>query len=269
MNANAQLRALCWRIFKKIRRFDEAHRKFSEGFNFSYSPEKSWKASTNILILTIQPKGDGLLCGPQAPWPDTNDFFSHLEDSLFQERLLAIPAEIARHKKVPVTEPYWKDKGLETFVDSGTVLASFIPFRTRAEVRDRAWREERLAFARAQCWAPLLQAWQPRLIIAAGRIPYTGIRAIFEHMSWDIFKEPIPVDVSPEGSRPALYQKKFHICRCETSSRKTIYLLGMPNPKAQGPTVYPRKTNPFPPGGAPIQKFLRAALSAYPLLTDH
>lgn len=267
MDANDELRALCWQVFKKIQRFDAAHRRFSEGFTFSYSPEESWKTSTDILLLTIQPKGEGHLSIPGAPWPATNDFFTPLRDKTFQERLLAVPAELARGRKRPVTEPLWRDRGLATFVDSSMVIASFIPFRTRPEARDRDWREERLAFAQ-QCWARILRAWQPRLILAAGRVPSTGIRAIFEHMSWDIFREPVPDGPAPEDKLPALYKKKFHIWRCETSSRKTIFLLGMPNPSAQGPTVYPRKANPFPPGEAPVQKFLRAALSAYPLLSD-
>ncbi|MDE6733911.1 MAG: hypothetical protein K2J64_00400 [Desulfovibrio sp.] len=269
MNADAQLRELCWQVFRKIQRFDADHRKFSEGFNFSYSPEKSWKITTDILLLTIQPKGHGQISIPAAPWPATNDFFTPLKDKTFQERLLTIPAELARSRKRPVTAPLWRDRGLETFVDSSMVIASFIPFRTRPEVKDRDWREDRLAFAQAQCWARILRDWQPRLILAAGRVPYVGIRGIFEHMSWDIFREPVPDGPAPEDHLPALYKKKFHICRCETSSRKTIYLLGMPNPSAQGPTVYPRKADPFPPGEAPVQKFLRAALGAYPLLTEH
>lgn len=267
MNANDQLRALCWQIFKKIQRFDEAHRKFCEGFNFSYSPEESWKTSTDILLLTIRPRGEGQLSIPDAPWPATNDFFAPLKDKTFQERLLTIPAELARSRECHVTEPLWRDRGLATFVDSSMVIASFIPFRTRPEVKDRDWREEGLTFAQTQCWARILRDWQPRLILAAGRVPYAGIRAIFEHMSWDIFREPVPDGPAPEDHLPPLYKKKFHICRCETSSRRTIYLVGMPNPSAQGPTVYPRKTNPFPPGEAPVQKFLRAALNAYPLLT--
>lgn len=268
MNANDQLRALCWQIFKKIQRFDAAHRKFCEGFNFSYSPKESWKTSTDILLLTIRPRGEGQLSIPDAPWPATNDFFTPLKDKTFQERLLTIPAEIARNKKVPVAEPYWNDKGLETFVDRNMVLASFIPFRTRPNIKDKDWEEEMLHFAQVSCWARILRDWQPRLILAAGRVPYAGIRAIFEHMSWDIFREPVPDGPAPADILPPLYKSKFRILRCVTSSRKTIYLVGMPNPSAQGPTVYPRKTNPFPPGEAPVQKFLRAALNAYPLLTN-
>lgn len=267
MNESEKLLWCCRKIFADIKKFDEKHRAVCEGFNFSYSPEESWKNSTNILLLTIKPKGDGALAIPASPWPLKNDFFTPLRDAAFQERLLTIPAEIARNKKVPVAEPYWNDNGLETFVDRNMVLASFIPFRTRPRQKDKDWEKEMLHFAQVRCWARILQVWQPRLILAAGRVPYTGIRAIFEHMSWDIFKEPVPDGPGPEDCLPAFNKKKFHICRCETSSRKTIYLLGMPNPSAQGPTVYPRKTNPYPPGEAPIQKFLRAALSAYPLLT--
>lgn len=269
MKDSEKLLSLCWNIFEDIKKFDERHRTMCEGFNFSYSPEESWKTSTNILLLTIRPKGDGTPAVPPSPWPLTNDFFTPLKDQVFQERLLTIPAEIARNKNVPVAEPCWNDKGLEAFVDRNMVLASFIPFRTRPEIQDKDWEEEMLHYARAHCWARILRVWQPRLILAAGRVPYTGIRDIFEHMSWDIFQEPVPDGPGPEDRLPALYKKKFHICRCETSSRRTIYLLGMPNPRAQGPTVYPRKTNPFPPGEAPVQKFLRAALGACPLLTDH
>lgn len=201
MNANDTLKTLCWRIYRKIERFDEAHRRFSEGFNFSCSPEESWKTSTDILLLTIQPKGDGTLSIPTAPWPNTNEFFTPPRDATFRERPLAIPAELARSRKLHVSRPLWQDKEFEGFVDSRMVLASFIPFRTRPEVKNREWREVRLAFARTECWAPILRAWQPRLIIAAGRVPSTGVRAIFEHMSWDIFREPVPDGPVPRGRR--------------------------------------------------------------------
>lgn len=267
MNADTTLKTLCWQIFRKLQRFDEAHRAFSEGLDFSYSPEECWKTSTPILLLTIQPKAEGALCHPASPWPPANELFTPLRDKIFQERLLAIPAELARGSQLHLTRPLWQDKSLAAFVDSHMVMASFIPFRTRPEVKNRDWREERRDFARAECWAPILQAWQPRLILAAGRVPYTGVRAIFEHLSWDIFREPVPDGPAPGDCLPPLYKKKFHVCRCVTSSGKTIYLLGMPDPKAQGPTVYPRKADPFRPGEAPVQKFLRAALGAWPLLS--
>ena len=269
MNGTADLKQLCDTIFKEMDKFANEHRTVCEGFNFSYSPEDSWKISTNILLLTIKPKGEGNPCIPASPWPRKNDFFTHLWGASFQERLLTIPAEIARHKKVPVTEPYWRDKGLETFVDSNMVLASFIPFRTRPKTENKDWEKEMLEFAQTRYWARLLAVWQPHLIITAGRDPDKWVRQVLENMSWTVSPQPLPVASSPQDTLPDLYRGMFHISRCTHSSGKSIYVLGVPNPKAQGYTVYQRKKNPFPPNQTPIQKFLRAALSAYPLLTDH
>ena len=269
MNDSEKLIACCNDIFEEMKKFYESHQQSCTGFNFSYSPKKSWKGMPKVLLLTIQPSGDGKPYVPPSPWPLGNDFFKRLDCKTFQKRLLSIPAEIARYKEGHPFEPSWKNKDLETFVDNNMVLASFIPFRRNSK-NTRHWTKEEMAFAKERYWGRILELWQPEMIIAAGDTPADEIKDIFQKMSWTVTEKSIRDIMKFQLSRIIPFLDKFNLYICMGDKvMKPTYLLHVPNLAARGTTPFPRIIDPYPPNGAPIQIFLRSILEEYGLLSTN
>lgn len=275
MSPSEELLSRCWEIFGKMTEFYNNHRDSSTGFNFSYSPEQSWAAMPHMLLLTHHPwpqEDDELKPNPDSPWPARNAFFdsSHWNTKrlwTFAERILTIAAEIAAcevgiHYKASMEN----NTELEDFVNANMVLASFVPFRTKTPT------EEDIHFSKEQYWSPIVELWQPELIIAAGDYPFGHMEEVLKQSGWhirEITEEPtwkfgtrINKDVLRSNGT-----YKIHVCAKEPAGKK-IYVLSVPSPSANfGDKEHHESVNygyPDPtlyiPNKAPIQDFIGKAL---------
>lgn len=262
MTEPEKLIACCDDIFEKMKKFYESHQQSCTGFNFSYSPKKSWAAMPNILLLTYHPapQENEQPQIPSGPWPKNNTLFtpSLWPRKLFSERLLTIVAEIASCKEGREYKPSMDKVNLETFVNANVVVASFVPFRTKFPKQ-----QDLVKFSKEQYWCPIFQCWQPKLIIAVGDAPFTGIQETLKDMGWDVPQVPdIPVNTfsSDKLHGPCTKNYNYRACKCTSPNLHTMHLLGVVSPSAPGFCGYPRKSRPIPKEPAPIQEFLKMEL---------
>lgn len=261
MNEPGKLIARCEDIFEEMKKFYESHQQSCTGFNFSYSPKKSWEAMPNILLLTYHPapQEDDVLKPHQVLWPEKNDFFnpSVWKRRTFPEGILTITAEIASFKEGSDYKPTMENTKLENFVNSNMVIASFIPFRTPKPTQDLE------NFSKEQYWCPIFQYWQPKVIIAVGDEPFNGVQETLKNIEWNVPEaQKIPVDtfVSDKIHGPCTKNYYYRVCKCTSPNLHTMHLLGVVSPSAYGFCGYPRKSRPIPKGPAPIQEFLKMEL---------
>lgn len=76
----AELKNVCQEIFKEMGQKNTELGEKSYGFHFTYSPEKSWRSDTKVLILTLNPQSWNVqerrhkTIIPSSPWPESNDY---------------------------------------------------------------------------------------------------------------------------------------------------------------------------------------------------
>lgn len=259
-----ELKVLCQEIFQEMQRFAEVHKGETSGFNFSYSPEESWKPTTKILLLTLNPHAE-----PNeppyflnTPWPTKNAFLDEKNIFPIRDDILTILAEIAYCKTGQKIAASCKDKDLKNFVDNHVVLASYVPFRTggKGDITKEMWE-----FAKKEYWSRLLQIWQPELIITTGNDSFFGIRRILKKISGQTPKveEKKVSDFQQKDTLP-LCHGHYRICNTRYPSGKTTCLLGVPHPAAAfGLFGFPVRDGRFGPENAPIQRFLREELKNF------
>lgn len=253
------------------------HKEQCTGFIPSCSQRPSWDCMPRILVLTHYPhpfkneKRGKITC----LWPEDirnvhrNAVFvaENWESRLFHERLLLILAEIAN--LTPGTgktfTPSISDSGLETFVDSHMVVASFVPFRSTSN--DKAWIAERERFAKEQFWGPIFEKWRPEVIIALGNRPFYGmadlLQSRFSLSRLDAGLESASISHSPTADLHGPCKGSFRSWACPLRSGETMHLLGIPSPAAPGHYGYPGPTAAAS-ARAPVQDFLKERLE--PLL---
>ena len=265
MNDAKELISCCWDSFEEMKKFYQQHRESCTGFNFSYSPKKSWDAMPSVLLLTYHPaphKNESPANpqpAPPSPWPGDNELFKPdlWPNSLFPVRLLTMAAEIALRKEGIDYTASVDNEPLEKFVNHNMVVASFVPFRTTEP------NKEDIHFSKEQYWGKILQFWQPKVILAAGDKPFAFVQDVLKGLGFAVPQEQcISVNTFPSDAihGPCTRDYKYRVCRCTGQHRHTIHLLGVPSPSAPGFCGYPRRSRPFPKGPAPIQEFLKTEL---------
>lgn len=266
----AELRNVCEEIFKDMRKFDAEHREESWGFHFGYSTKDSWRADTRVLFLTLNPQARNMKTNknklkiPDSPWEKKNAFLDPDNPFGIKMDALLIFAEIARHMADKTIKVEYEDKKLREFVDTQMVLASYVPFRTNAKpvAKSPMW-----DFAKTCYWNKILKIWQPELIIAVGSDPFSGIKALYSEMGWEVRDTP-PEPISDYHPNGYESRGNFRSCLCsDASSGKQTLLLGVPHPaykKRCGKNcgyVDPEHPDLLPPEQAPVQFFLRKRLA--------
>ena len=137
MNGNtAELKNVCEKIFKEMAQKNRELGEKSYGFHFTYSPEKSWRPDTKVLILTLNPQSWNVqerrhkTVIPSSPWPKDHDYLDRENIFPAKNDILAILSELGRAWTGRELEASCEDEALRTFVDEHAVLASYVPFRT-------------------------------------------------------------------------------------------------------------------------------------------
>lgn len=271
MNEPEKLIACCEDIFEEMKKFYESHQQSCTGFNFSYSPKKSWEAMPNILLLTYHPapQEDDVLKPHQILWPEKeNDFFnpSVWQRRTFPEGILTIAAEIASCKEGIDYKASMDNTELKDFVDVNMVLASFVPFRTTT-----AGQQDLVKFSKEEYWGEIWQRWQPELIIAAGDSPFDYTGQVLKQLGWDgkvLTEAPTWKFGTRKDKHVPRSQGRYRIdFFTNTASGKKIYVLRVPSPSANWPTPDNPNTNYgypdsrlYAPNLAPVQDFIRKAL---------
>lgn len=273
---SAALKNVCEEIFKDMAQKNRELGEKSYGFHFTYSPEESWKPTTRILLLTINPQSWDAnerrhkTIIPLTVWPKDNDFLRPDNNFPINEDILLLLAELDRDKKVAGLElsiknnTLKKNKDFHAFVDSTTVLASYVPFRTHGSGQ-KDLPAEMKKFAKEKYWNKIFEVWQPELIITIGRLPFVGVRDIFKKM---IHQDPVPI---MKNGSDYLVENTQTKCRgvykscdytfppsAEHPSGKTVHLIGLPHPSMPfGWMGYPTKAVKE---SAPVLQYLREML---------
>lgn len=273
MNDSEKLMARCDDIFEEMKKFYESHQESCTGFNFSYSPRKSWKAMPDVLLLTHHPqphKGEAPQTDRDSPWPakEENDFFnsSVWKRRTLPERILTIAAEIASCKEGIDYKASMDNTELKDFVDVNMVLASFVPFRAT-----EAGQQDLVKFSKEEYWGEIWQIWQPELIIAAGGSPFKYTGEVLGQLGWDgkvLTEAPTWKFGTRKDKHVPHSQGSYRIDSfTNTASGKNIYVLSVPSPSANwGTDDNPNTNYGYPdarlyvPNLAPIQDFIRKAL---------
>ena len=269
----AELKKACEEAFKDMRQFDAEHRDKSWGFHFTYSPEKSWRDDTKVLLLTINPQSwdmetnSNKLFIPNSIWPDNNDFFAP-PDFKIRKPILTLLREIAIHKKimgVKGAEQLEKNIILNSFVDENVVIASFVPFRTPSST-SRYLPNSMKQFSEEKYWNKILQIWRPNLIITIGGIPFDGIQNIFEKtLNQRPEPEEKPGSDYPLENTKTICSGVYKSCdyafppSAEHPAGNTVHLVGLPHPsKKFGWMGFPTKTLK---DSAPVLQYIREKLA--------
>lgn len=267
----AELKKVCEEIFKDMEQKNTELGEKSYGFHFTYSPEKSWRSNTRVLLLTLNPQSWDVrerrhkTIVPSSPWPKDNDYLDRENIFLVKNDILTILAAIGRSWTGRELKASCEDAELKKFVDGNVVLASYVPFRTPSGSPKDLPREMK-RFAKEQYWNRILPVWQPELVIATGRFPFDGIHSILEKASGQkaaMEERKVSEYQAPEtGPR---CRGKYRVCNFTFPSGKNTRLLGVPHPAARfGLFGFPTQDGRFGPDTAPIQKFLREELEKIP-----
>lgn len=276
----AELKKVCKEIFKDMAQKNTELGEKSYGFHFTYSPEKSWRPDTKVLLLTINPQSKDVRTNqdtpfvPETPWPKDNDFFRPNNKFDIKNRILTILAEIASHKLGQKVGAACENETLKNFVNDNVVLASYVPFRTRSTGKD-SLTQEMMDFAQEKYWSKILNIWHPELIIATGNIPFDNLIGFYQRMQWSVPK-PIRKEIYEYHTQDIFPLSSGHYssCHCTHPSGKATHILGVPHPSAHFPRRrkatdtkiwgsnygYPDPKH-YPSDEAPIQKFLREQLN--------
>lgn len=271
MNGTANLKKLCKDIFQEMTRENEELGEKSYGFHFTYSPEKSWRPDTRVLVLTLNPQSwdvkerrhETVL--PSSPWPEKNEYLDRENIFPVKNDILTILAAIGRSWTGQALAASCEDAELKKFVDDNVVLASYVPFRTPSG-RPKDLPAEMKQFAKEHYWNRILPVWQPELVIATGTFPFDGIRSILTKLAGQkaaVEERKVSDYQAPDtGTR---CRGKYRVCDFTFPSGKHTRLLGVPHPAASyGLFGFPTQDGRYGQENAPIQKFLREELEKYP-----
>lgn len=268
---SAELKTLCEKIFKDMVQKNTELGEKSYGFHFTYSPEKSWRPDTKVLLLTLNPQSwDGRERRhkpiiPSSPWPGSNAFLDRKKSFPVKNDILTILAELGRAWTGRELEADCEDEALQKFVDDNVVLASYVPFRTPSG-RPKDLPREMKRFAKENYWNRILPAWQPELVIATGTFPFNGLWRILKKMTGQ--KAPVEERKVSDYQAPDTGPRcrgKYRVCTFTSPSGKGTRLLGVPHPAASfGLFGFPTMDGRFGRENAPIQNFLREELEKIP-----
>ena len=267
----AELKMVCEEIFKDMEQKNTGLGEKSYGFHFTYSPEKSWRPDTRVLLLTLNPQSwdarerrhKTIL--PSSPWPKDNDYLDRENIFPLKNDILTILAEIGRSRTGQKLAASCEDGELKQFVDGNVVLASYVPFRTPSGSPKDLPREMK-RFAKEHYWNRILPVWQPELVIATGTFPFDGIRGILSKLAGQkvAVEEKKVSDYQAPGTGPRC-RGTYRACNFAFPSGKHTRLLGVPHPAARfGLYGFPTRDGRYGEGNAPIQKFLREELEKIP-----
>ncbi|MCH5277610.1 MAG: hypothetical protein J1E80_07220 [Desulfovibrionaceae bacterium] len=153
MSEDQKLHQVAKKIFEKMMAYPSPY-----GFNFSYSPERSWDGRAEYLFLTINPqaKEHDKLVTKQILWPEDNDFFTENDNNTFQIKkpVQAICYELSRLAHIRECEKASPLEAAKIFTNNHMILASFVPFRTENE---KDIDENMKQFAQNEYWGEIFK----------------------------------------------------------------------------------------------------------------